>query len=310
MPAVQSEMSDSTPILSVVMPVYNVERYLAQAIDSILSQTFGDFEFIIIDDGSTDGSLKILRDYEAKDARIRVISRANTGQTRAMNEMIELACGEFIARMDSDDISRPDRFQRQIDCLRLHREVVAVGGDVQWIDQDGDAIRTFSAGHTHAEIDAAHMAGIGGAISQPAAMFRKAALVLVGGMREDTHLAEDVDLFLRLAEIGKLMNLSGIVLQWRLHPTSTGGTKARKQMEVKNRVVRDAHERRGLPVPKNGDDHVDSFERPGDTQRMWAWWALQAKNVTVARKLAWSALRQSPTNKANWTAMLCAMRGR
>jgi GT2 family glycosyltransferase len=228
-----------------------------------------------------------------------------------MNELIDLAQGEFIARMDGDDISMPDRFQRQLDCLRTHPEVVAVGGDVMWIDKDGDQIRPFADAHTHEEIDGAHIAGVGGALSQPAAMFRKSALIAVGGVREETHLAEDLDLFLRLAEYGKLMNLHGTVLKWRLHPTSTGATKAQKQWEMKNKVLRDAHERRGLPLPKEESPaaHAVLVKSNADTQRMWAWWALQAKNVSVARKLAWSALRQSPLNRASWVAMLCAVRG-
>jgi glycosyltransferase involved in cell wall biosynthesis len=291
------------------MPVYNVERYLAQAIDSILSQTFREFEFIAIDDGSTDGSLKILREYESRDARLRVITRPNTGQTRAMNELIELSAGEFIARMDSDDIAMPDRLQRQVDFLKNNPDIIAVGGGVTWIDQDGDEICAFPTRCTHDEIDAAHLAGVGGAMSQPATMYRKSALLAVGGMREDTHLAEDVDLFLRLAEHGKLMNLEGIVLKWRLHAGSTGGTKAKKQAEIKDRVVREAHQRRGLPIPMQTTEKVDSVERPGDTQRMWAWWALGAKNVGAARKLAWAALRQSPLNRASWMTMLCAVRG-
>ena len=278
--------------------------------DSILNQTFRDFEFLVIDDGSTDGSLKILQTYAHADPRMRVISRPNTGQTRAMNELIAMSRGEFIARMDSDDISMPDRLQRQIDALREHPEVVAIGGDVQWIDQDGDAIRTFGVGYTHEEIDAAHMAGVGGAISQPAAMFRRSALIDVGGMREETHLAEDVDLFLRLAERGKLMNLHGIVLKWRLHAGSTGRDQARRQLQIKQQVVREAHERRGLPLPDGSNEAMnETVESPGDTQRMWAWWALNAKNVGAARKLAWSALRQSPLNRASWMTMLCAVRG-
>ena len=298
------------PTISVVMPVYNVERYVASAIESILNQTFADFEFLIIDDGSTDGSLKIIQDYAKRDGRMNVISRANTGQTRAMNELIELSRSEFIARMDGDDIAMPNRFQLQLDCLKNHPDVVAVGGGVAWIDQDGDEICNFPTRQTHDEIDAAHMAGVGGAVSQPAAMFRKSALLAVGGMREDTHLAEDVDLFLRLAEHGKLMNLPEIVLKWRLHPGSTGATKTKRQAIVKDRVVREAHERRGIAyTAAPAVVEADQIERPGDTQRMWAWWALGAKNVGAARKLAWAALRQSPFNRSSWMTMLCAVRG-
>jgi len=100
-------VSDDRPTrtISVLMPVYNAERYLVEAVESILTQTFDDFEFIIIDDGSTDGSRPILERFARRDDRIRLVSRPNTGMTRALNEGLDLACGEFIARMDADDVS-------------------------------------------------------------------------------------------------------------------------------------------------------------------------------------------------------------
>ena len=293
------------------MPVYNAERYLAEAVESILRQTFGDFECLIIDDGSSDGSLQILQSYAQRDHRIHLVSRANTGHSRAINEMIQMSRGKYLARMDGDDIAMPDRFQKQVECLDARDDVVAVGGTVLWIGEKGDEIRTFAVGQTHEEIDAAHLAGVGGAVSHPAAMFRRDAMIAVGGIREETHLAEDIDLFLRLAENGRLMNLPDVVLKWRLHPGSTGATKARQQHEVKNRVVREAHVRRGLPVPADVTRPSADFaeESPAQTQRMWAWWALQGNNVRAARKLAWSALRQSPFSRASWVTMLCAVRG-
>ena len=102
-------MADA-PTVSVVMTVYNTERYVGEAVDSVLAQTFPDFEFIIVDDGSTDRSASILRDRAARDRRIRLVSRPNTGIVRAANEGIELAAGRYIARMDSDDVSLPPPF--------------------------------------------------------------------------------------------------------------------------------------------------------------------------------------------------------
>jgi glycosyltransferase involved in cell wall biosynthesis len=215
----------SSPQISVLMPVYNAERYLDEAVQSILGQTFADFEFIIIDDGSTDGSLKILRGYEARDARIRLISRPNTGFCIALSESVSLARGEFIARMDSDDSSLPDRFEHQIAFLRSHPNVVAVGGEVSWVDQDGDVIRNFCAGHTHEELDAAQMRGVSGVITHPAVMLRRYALLEIGGYRNELEPAEDFDLFLRLAEHGRLANLDRLVLRYRIHAASCGGRR-------------------------------------------------------------------------------------
>src|SRR6185312_7739382 len=107
-----------SPVVSVVMPVFNTERYVARATESILGQSFGDFEFIIIDDGSTDGSRGILERYARQDGRIRLVSRANTGYAVALNEGLGMARGEFVARMDSDDVSKPERFERQVEFFR------------------------------------------------------------------------------------------------------------------------------------------------------------------------------------------------
>src|SRR5689334_22165094 len=113
-------MMASPPPVSVYMPAFNVERYVADAVRSVLSQTFGDFELIVVDDGSTDRTLDILRDLARTDPRVKLLSRPNTGVSRASNEAIALARGEFLARMDSDDFSMPDRLEKQIAWLRDH----------------------------------------------------------------------------------------------------------------------------------------------------------------------------------------------
>src|SRR5213082_3006291 len=129
-----------SPVVSVLMPVYNAQRYLPAAVESILGQTFRDFEFIIIDDGSTDRSGEILRKFAAEDPRIKLISRPNTGYVVALNEALSCASGEFVARMDADDISLPTRFERQVAYLREHTDCVLVGTNVITMDSDGAMI--------------------------------------------------------------------------------------------------------------------------------------------------------------------------
>ena len=107
----------NTPMISVVMPVYNAEKYLDEAIKSILVQTCKDFEFIIINDGSNDKSLEIIEKYNIQDERIVLINRENRGLIASLNEGIEKTKGRYIARMDADDISLPDRFEKQIEFL-------------------------------------------------------------------------------------------------------------------------------------------------------------------------------------------------
>ena len=126
-----------TPAISVVMSVYNGARYLHPAVESILEQDFADFEFIIVDDGSTDGSGAILLEFAEKDARIRLIQRENRGLVASLNEAIALARAPLIARMDCDDIAMPDRFTRQIEYLADHPEIAIVGSHIHEIDEDG-----------------------------------------------------------------------------------------------------------------------------------------------------------------------------
>src|SRR6476661_6105481 len=129
--------SRMTPPVSVLMPVYNAGRYVAEAVESILGQTYADFEFLIVDDGSTDRSRAILERYAARDPRIRLVSRPNTGYAAALNELLGLARGELVARMDADDVALPERLLRQVNYLRAHPEVVCVGTAVHLIDGGG-----------------------------------------------------------------------------------------------------------------------------------------------------------------------------
>ena len=136
------------------MPVYNAERYVAEAVESILAQTFNDFEFLIVDDGSTDRSLEILQSYASKDPRIRLRSRPNTGIVIALNEMLAVARGEFIARMDADDIAFESDLKRNWQYSAENPALVVRGSHVEIIDRG----RRFASGPppfppSHAELE-------------------------------------------------------------------------------------------------------------------------------------------------------------
>lgn len=128
-------MSKKNPRVTVLMSVYNSEEFIRPAIESILCQSFKDFEFLIINDGSKDSSLEIIRKYADKDKRIRLISRANVGLTKSLNEGVEEAHGEFIARMDSDDISTPDRLEKEVAFLDSHPDIALVGSNYTIIEE-------------------------------------------------------------------------------------------------------------------------------------------------------------------------------
>jgi len=129
-------LATAAPIVSVVMPAYNTEAYLSDAVGSILGQTFLDWELICVDDGSSDGSLEILRHYEGADSRVRVITRPNTGVARARNDGMRVAAGRYIAAMDSDDVALPERLSRQVDYMESHPDCVGLGAAVRIVGPD------------------------------------------------------------------------------------------------------------------------------------------------------------------------------
>ena len=305
-------MSDAaTPTVSVVMTVFNTERYVGEAIESVLAQSYADFEFIIIDDGSTDRSPTILRSYANRDQRIRLVSRPNTGIVEAANEGIGLARGKYLARMDSDDVCLPRRFATQTRYLDEHPECVLVGSRVVVVDPYGSPVFTSGQKLTHEAIDAELLTSGGGwAVVQPSAMMRTEAVRRVGAYRGRHNVSEDHDLFLRLAEVGKVANLAEPLLHYRRHYQSVMHTQWRQRQEVKERIVREAYERRGMSMPS--DWKYDDW-RPtplAEQVRAWGWAALKAGNVTVARKHARAAVRTAPLSGEAWRLMYCALRGR
>lgn len=206
---------DSRPLVSVVMAVYNGEQYLIDAVESIQRQTVRDIEVILIDDGSTDGSGAILEQRGAQDPRLRIVRRPHRGLTPSLNEGCRLARGEYIARMDADDVAFPDRLERQLAFLRQHARVAALGGGYVRLSAAGRPVCQRSMPVAHAEIVAtlAHAS----ALLHPSVTMRASAVAAVGGYRPAFLHAEDYDLWLRLAERYELANLPEPVLYYRCH---------------------------------------------------------------------------------------------
>ena len=141
----------SRPKVSVVMSVYNGERYLSEAIESILQQTFTDFEFIIVDDGSTDGTGSILGNC-TDSSIVHLRNRENIGLTRALNRGLEVASGEFVARQDVDDVSFPSRLARQVSYLEKNPSVGVLGTQMEMVDESKRVVRTYKAPCSHSLI--------------------------------------------------------------------------------------------------------------------------------------------------------------
>jgi len=288
------------PTVSVVMPVYNAERYVAEAVESILAQTFTDFEFIIIDDGSTDASLSILQHYAKRDERIRLTSRPNTGVVRAMNEGMSQARAKYVARMDADDISLPERLAREVAFLEGNPDCVAVGCRVMMIDADGDPIRKWPVHECHEEIDRANLESFGSSIVHPTVLMRRDEVAAAGAYNIAFQYASDMDLFLRLAERGRLANLPEVLLKYRLHLGSIGHRKRLEQQRAAAAAAEAACKRRGINVPARKDPALLRPLSAGYHHATWAKWALKAGNVATARKHAFAAVRKSPFSLRSW----------
>jgi GT2 family glycosyltransferase len=216
-----------TPRISVVLPIHDAEAFLAAAMNSILAQTFPDFELIAIDDGSADASAKILDRLAQQDDRIVVIRQANAGIVAALNRGLALARGEFVARMDADDVARPERFARQMAFLDAHPDVAAVGSAVTLIDAHGKAIRDVLYPESPQAV--AEFLRTASALAHPAVMMRRDAVIAAGGYRPAFRYAEDYDLWLRLAERHKLANLPDSLLLYRQHGTKLSFARAAEQ---------------------------------------------------------------------------------
>lgn len=208
---------DKNPRVSVLMPVYNGERYLREAIESILNQTYTDFEFIIIDDGSTDNTWQILQSYAANEPRIVLVrNETNIGLAGSLNKGLGLARGEYIARMDADDVSLPERLASQVAFLDEHPKVGVVGSSVQLIDADGSPTRIVRQPTMHGLI--LWFLCFHTAFAHPTVVFRKAVVEGVGGYDDAIVANEDRDLWQRLSSVTRLANLPDVYLLYRRHP--------------------------------------------------------------------------------------------
>jgi glycosyltransferase involved in cell wall biosynthesis len=213
--ASEAERNTSPPTVSVLLPVYNAADTIARAAESVLTGNDVALEVILIDDGSTDGTREIV-ECIARDSRVRLISHRNKGLAASLNDGIAVASAPFIARMDADDISAPGRFDRQLQFLSDHHDVVLVGGQIRRIVK-GEPRSASDLPLDHRGIVNALLHGHH-AICHPAVMMRKSALDAVGGYW-DNGVGEEWDLFLRLSEVGGLANLDRHIYDYTFHET-------------------------------------------------------------------------------------------
>ena len=218
-----------SPAISVVLPVYNAEAYVREAVESILAQSFTDFELIVINDGSTDGSGAILRELAARDTRIVLLERPNGGLISALNEGIESARADLIARMDADDVAMPERFALQHARMVQEPELAVLGSFTRVMDKTGNIIRLDEYPLTPKAI--ARCLERGCPVAHPTVMMRRNAVLEAGGYRKAFSHAEDYDLWLRMSELGyAIANLPQPLLNYREHGANVSVVHREAQM--------------------------------------------------------------------------------
>ncbi len=209
----------SLPKISVVMPAFNAAEFLDEAVCSILNQTFRDFEFIIVDDGSTDDTARILQKYAKADSRVQVFPQANEGMISALNRGCRLARGRYIARMDADDISFPERLQKQLAYIEGHPQIGILGTWIYNIDQNGSLRGNWRPPTNSKMLKWTLFFGV--CVAHPSVLMRRDVIAQLNFYRPDAVHGEDVDLWFRASSFTEFGNVPEVLLKYRVWTGST-----------------------------------------------------------------------------------------
>ena len=197
----------SRPMISVLIPIFNGERYLQESLESIKSQTFIDFEILLIDDGSTDGSMSILNKFAQHDKRVRVISKTNSGLTDTLNHGLLECRGNWVARMDQDDIASPKRLELQVKKFESDDALVLVGSDFATLDEQSHKTKLYRVPPTHEQL-VERLERLRGFFPHSSALIHAETIRRIGGYDPLALFNEDWDLWLRLSECGKISSVT------------------------------------------------------------------------------------------------------
>lgn len=304
---------DDGPALSVVMPVLNQLRFIDASVESILGQSFCDFEFVILDDGSTDGSLERLRHWAARDGRIRLLENgSSSGPVPSSNRVVAESRAPLVARMDGDDVAHPDRLRRQMDLLRERPDVILVGSLFDTVDSEGRQLRPadWSRLLRHSPLPP---------YAHSTILFRRSAFEQVGGYRTSAARWEDVDLSRRMAEAGPILVIAEPLTSVRISDLSSrlraGESELDRAMDAMYRASEDPPAdsgRRLLPdsFVAVGSLHVWQGRRPRVLARLLRQGAI-GLDWPSARVLVWSAWADfSPKSLRQALKWIAALRNR
>jgi len=214
--------------LAIIMPAYNADRFIGEAIASVVAQSIHDWQLVIVDDGSTDQTRKIAEQFASIDQRIRVVRQLNRGIAHAMNRGLDEVKCDLVACMHADDVMRPNRLERQMEFASRHPDVAVFSSLVEWIDQSGRSLGLNRSDLTTTDdVRRAIEAGRCVAFPHPAVMFRREIIQRVGGYRQDFFPAEDTELWNRVVANGHLVLVQPeVLLSYRIHSTSASMSRA------------------------------------------------------------------------------------
>ncbi|MBR6422529.1 glycosyltransferase [bacterium] len=243
-----------TPLLSVLMPVFNSERFIAEAIESILNQTFKDFEFLILDDASTDKSFEIINDFENKDSHIKVFqNEKNLGVVESRNKLINLSQGKYITWLDSDDIALKTRFEEEIKFLENHPEIGLVGANTIIIDENSEKIGIwlFETEPQKLKIELFfHSPFLSSSV-----MIRKSCLPQ-NFYDPRFPVAEDFDLYSKISEHSDAANIPKFLVKYRINSKGLSKSNIEKMEQLAFQVIKEHAERLGIKLEENTIKHL------------------------------------------------------
>ena len=245
--------------LSVIMAVHNGQAYLRGAVDSILNQTYRDFDLIITNDGSIDMTAGILEEYALKDERVKVITQERKGLTRSLNRMIDISKGSIIARHDADDLSHPERFERQIERLLKDPKLMLIGTGAYYIDESGKVIggeEVYAASEIIRRTLPRRNCFFHGSV-----MVKKYCLETVGKYHEEFKFGQDYDLFLRIAEKYETANIPEALYYHRIHTSNLSSQKAIEQKKAAFIAQKASELRRRLKNERWSCEAYENLER-------------------------------------------------
>ena len=259
-------MSHDHPCISVLLPIYNGGKYLEDALQSVLGQKDVDLEVLAVNDGSTDNSAQTLESWAQKDARLRVLTHQRSqGICVALNYAAANAKAGVLARMDADDVAYAGRLKGQLQWLKENPHIVAGGTWVRRIDPQGRSLGYARSPLSNDAIRDALKQGQGTAIVHPTLIIRRAAFEMVGGYDDAFRYIEDLDLYLKLMEIGQLGNLAAVGLDYRQHLESANAQRFSVQLSLRQKRLSKV----------DGGDPSRLPRTQEEPARRWARWALQ-----------------------------------